>query len=279
LDSRTEEEASMKLQIITIVLDGYRFLPTQFYVLNSLPPEIDWHWWVSEGVADNTHCTQWCKKIEPRLSNDGTTGFLRHLNAYHPRVHHFPTSHWDGKVSMFNHVLKRLKEPCVLMEIDADELWTSEQIQNIYRIFTAVPPFNLKAFNCARFFCRYFVGPNLVAVGEDCYGNNPNEWLRAWRYEPGMTFKTHEPPCLSGVNEPGKENCVSRKMTRENGMVFDHPAYMFREQVAFKETFYGYADAVKHWERLQAYEGPLPTPLKPFLHWVDDRVQVGRIWK
>jgi hypothetical protein len=59
--------------------------------------------------------------------------------------------------------------------------------------------------------------------------------------------------------------------------VFDHYAYAIENQVRFKERYYGYRDAVKHWRKLQSHPGPWPVKLKEFLPWVDDRVMAVRI--
>jgi hypothetical protein len=170
-------------------------------------------------------------------------------------------------------VLAEIREPCILMECDSDEIWTGPQIRSIVRMFDEWP-----TATCARFYCRFFLGPNIVAVGENCYGTNRGEWLRAWRYEPGMTFNTHEPPFLIGANGIG-EVSVSREHTRSLGLVFDHFAYVTKAQLRLKEKYYQYPDAVKHWMRLQAHLGPWPVKLKEFLPWVDDRAQADLLHK
>ena len=39
--------------------------------------------------------------------------------------------------------------------------------------------------------------------------------------------------------------------THKMGLVFDHFSYVTESQVAFKQKFYGYDNAVTHWRRLQ----------------------------
>lgn len=251
----------MKLHIFTIVLDGMRFLPAQFYTFNRL--NLDWHWHIAHGAAANVNCTRWCRAQEPSLSSDGTAEYLQ-LLAEHPRisVHNRPL--WEqGKVEMVNACIQEITDPCILFEVDADELWTTEQVEHIYRMLG-----NSETANCARFRCNYFVGPNVVTVGDNCYGNNPGEWLRAWRYQPGMRFLTHEPPFLSGVNGT-QEICIPRD--NEVGP-FMHYAYTYPEQVAYKEKFYGYKNALAQWCVLQLNDQWPVTRLKNFLPWVDDRV-------
>lgn len=264
----------MKLHLLTIVLDGMPFLPMQLATFNRL--QCDWTWHLVEGPAANVNCTSWCKPQEARLSRDGSHEFIKSLMD-HPRVHVRWSHLWrGGKVEMCNAGIEHINEPCLLMEVDVDELWTAEQIECILDLFETVPD-----RNCARFFCQYLVGPNIVTVGENCYGNNPAEWLRAWRFQPGMKFRKHEPPELAGINEPvgGWEHPFSREDTRGLGYVFSHWAYVFESQVAYKEKFYGYFGAVNQWKRLQSHRGPWPVKLKDFLPWVDDRAQADLLHK
>lgn len=255
----------LPLHIFTIVLDGMPFLPMQLATFNRL--QCDWTWHIVEGAARNVNCTSWCKTQYPRVSNDGSHEFIREM-VNHPRIHVRWGPDWKGgKVEMCNAAIELIDEPCVLLECDADELWLPSQLDKIADILST------GSANCLYFFCRYFVGPNLVTSGENCYGNNPGEWLRAWRFIPGMTFSKHEPPVLRGVNERSQEHAFTRELTRDLGLVFDHWAYVFESQVAYKEKFYGYDNAVAHWSRLQIHPGPWPVKLRDFLPWVDDRAK------
>lgn len=259
----------MKIKFLTICLDAMRFLPTQLITFNRL--HLDWEWLIVEGVAAPVKDTAWCKSIPPRLSKDGTTEFLDVLKRNHPRVKVFWRDLWHGKTEMCNFAIDAIKEPCLLLQVDADEFWTSEQIQDMVAACKANPD-----FNSGRFFCRYFLGPNIVAVGENCYGNNPGEWLRLFAFEPGMRFKTHEPPFLEGVS--GKDEAAfSREQTRAWGLVFDHQAYCWQEQLEFKQEYYGYENAVRHWQRLQA-NTVWPVKLKDYLPWTDDRAQADLLY-
>lgn len=261
MDSQTE---IMKLQIITIVLNGEPYIERHLPVFQSL--SIPWTWHIREGAAANTHCTKWCRRQQPGFSTDGTHEYLHTIQDW-GNVEYYGQTWWDGKVSMFNDVVKHISEPSVLMEVDSDEIWTKEQLEKIVWLFEQNPDIQRM-----QFFCRYFVGPDLITVGENCYGNNSYEWLRAWRFAPGMLFDSHEPPVLAG----NRGNMLNRNSTRELGLVFDHFAYATEKAVAYKEQFYGYKDAVKHWRRLQANQH-FPTYLKPYLPWVDNQAVVDRI--
>lgn len=232
------------------------FITWHLPVLNTLP--FEWHWTVAEGAAMNMKCTSWCRPQKPRHSNDGTVAYLEEI-ARHKRVTVITRSSWDGKVAMCNACLANVVDPCVLLQMDADELWTADQLGTLLQFFEAYP-----GLNCARFYCQYFLGQNIVSTGQDSYGNNPGEWLRAWRYTPGMRFERHEPPVMGGM----KEISATREQTKECDLVFQHYAYAFLKQVEFKQEFYGYKDAVKHWLRLQQ-NTRWPVKLQEFLPWVD----------
>jgi hypothetical protein len=258
----------MKLKIITIVYNGMPFLPMQLNCFNQL--KLDWEWLVIEGPAANVNCTSWCKPQPPGHSNDGTHEFLMSLTG-HPRVFYSWRLMWDGgKVEMCNRALAVITEPCFLMQIDSDELYQHWQIERLIAMFSQ------KAFKSACVRMRYFIGPNIIAVGENCYGNNRGEWLRLWKFEPGQRFVKHEPPILSGHEH---ELEMSRYETAAYGVIPDHWAYYFEKQVAYKESFYGYKDATKSWLKLQNHPGPWPVKLSDFLYWVDDRAQADLLHK
>lgn len=257
----------MKLHLFTIALDAMPFITTQLAMFNRL--KCDWKWSVAEGAAMNIHDTAWCKPQPPRLSNDGTTEFLNSLRG-HPRIRVVQNTSWRGKVEMVNACVAQFDEPGILMQVDADEIWLPDQLESVLHFFKAYPE-----IQSAKFFCRYFVGNNIIITSRNTYGNNTNyEWLRAWRYTPGMTYSRHEPPVLNGATGL----CATCEQTEEVGLVFDHYGYVNENQVAYKERFYGYRDAVKHWKRLQENK-EWPVKLKNFLPWIKDEATADLLHK
>jgi hypothetical protein len=248
----------MKLYIFTIALDAMPQITWHLPAFNWLT--IPWHWYIVEGAAMNEADTGWCKPQMARLSKDGTTEYLNSLRG-HPCVTVVQKQRWHGKTEQCNACLKNIKEPCVLMQIDCDELWSSEQLNRVVQLFEENPQVAQ-----ARFYCRYFVGPNLVVTSDNTYGNHNGEWLRAWRFSPGDFFLRHEPPTLQ---QQFHGDTVDRSETRSFGMVFDHYAYVFESQVAYKEKFYGYTDAVHRWKRLQQ-NAVWPADLNQFFNWAKD---------
>ncbi len=252
----------MKLQVITLVLDGMPWLPCIFTVLNRL--SIPWHWHVVEGAANNGGSTRWCRPQEPRCSRDGTLEFLGAL--HHPNVSIYHSTLWDSKDQMVNHPLHFITEPCVLMQIDSDEIWQTYELQSIVAFFGMRPSVQRMAFEC-----RYFVGPHLAIVPES--DPNRGQWLRAWRFTPGMRFDRHEPPALAG----NKGEILLGPDTAKIGLIFDHYAWATEAQVRYKEKFYGYTGALRGWRSLQI-QGLWPVKLSPdFFPWMDPRVMAAPI--
>lgn len=236
----------MMLHIFSIVLDGFPWITQHIQVFNRL--KIDWRWTIVEGASANTHDTRWCKATPPRLSVDGTSEYIDGLSN-HPRVRVIRNKIWDGKVAMCNAALRMATEPGVLLQVDSDEIWTADQIEKIVELFKTQP------FSVMKFDCNYFIGPNIVTTDHSA------DWIRAWRYEPGMRFDTHEPPVLAG----NKGLVAPRDLTRANGLMFDHMSYVTIAQVKAKEQFYGYTGATGQWQKLQQNKTwPIPV-LRSFL--------------
>lgn len=242
------------------------WLANHFPVFNSLV-DIDWRWHIVEGAANNVKDTKWCRKPQAGASTDGTFQFMAAIDR-HPRVKVYHQPIWQGKVEMMNAPLIEMRDDAILLQVDSDEFWTAEKIRGIVRFFEAYPN-----FTHARFFCNYFLGPNVVAVGENSYGNKAGEWLRAWRYKPGMQWVTHEPPNLAGNIGEG----ASRETTLTHGLIFDHYAYVLDSQVAFKEKYYGYENMMLQWKILQITK-KWPVKLKSFLRWADDDASAKNLY-
>lgn len=249
----------LPIHIYTLVLDAARFLPRQLEIFEKL--QRPWTWHIIEGVADSVLDTSWVAKIAPRFSRDGSSEWITQ-QMRHPNIHVYRRQLWLGKNAMVNAALLKIAEPCVLMEIDSDEIWSTEQLEKICSIYEAGETDRM------RFFCRYFVGVDIIVTGENVWSNKFGEWSRSWLFRPGMTQAKHEPPILNG--------CGTREMTREQtrvlGLMFDHFAYTFPDQLAFKEKYYKYPNALAHWERLQENQTWPVRDLRKFLPWVGENV-------
>lgn len=261
----------MRIVFQTLVLDGMPFITRHYEQLEKL--SLDWEWRIAEGVSAPVNCTSWCSPLAPRLSKDGTSGYLESLAAWDSRVKLWQRELWHGKVTMLNELCKTICEPCLLWQLDADELWTKEQIEKTAKLFEKNP-----RKNCAYFRCRYFVGRDIVLTNREGFGNNSAyEWHRVWRIRPAIRWESHEPPKLAQF----EERPFTQDETEKARLVFDHHAYSTEAQVAFKEAYYGsanneagelYKGGVEGWRRLQANRIWPVKNLEEFLPWMKGAV-------
>ena len=133
--------------------------------------------------------------------------------------------------------LRTLDRPCLLWQIDADELWRTQQITAVRRLFLEQPQ-----RSAAFFWCDYFVGPEAVVVTRYNYTQDPRyEWLRVWRYQPGDRWRCHEPPTLVRWAEDGTVVDVAdlapfgHDETEDVDAVFQHYAYATETQLRHRE--------------------------------------------
>jgi len=250
----------MKLIIFTIVLDGQPFLSRHLEEFEKL--SIPWEWRISEGTSANTNCTTWCKPQMPSLSRDGSSEYLTKISK-HPNVKIRRRMLWaGGKVEMCNACLSGIEEDCILLQVDVDEFFSAGQMERIVEMFEEQPD-AMRAF----FWCRYFLGRNIVATNTDGYSNRKvGEWLRAFRYTKGMQFSRHEPPVL---NE-NRGLAITRDETGRQGLVFEHFAWSLESQIAAKARLYPYPNALEHWKRLQENKVWPVRNLSEFLPWVGE---------
>ncbi len=281
--------SELPIHFFTIVLNGQPFIEYHIEVFKKLP--FKWHWHIVEGVADLNHDTAWSVNLGGKitdnihnkgLSKDGTTEYIdsvvqqyaENITIYRKSEGNF----WDGKKEMVKAPLINIKEECLLWQVDVDELWTVEQICLARQLFIQNPE-----KTAAYYWCWYFVSEKLVISTRNCYTQNPQqEWLRTWRFKPGYTWETHEPPILverlsnSEIKYIAKVNPFLHEETEKHNLVFQHYAYVLPAQLKFKETYYGYKDAESQWLKLQKPE-ILPLFLSEYLSWVTDETMVDSV--
>ena len=271
-----------------MVLDGMPFLRWHIEQLQKLA--VPWQWHVVEGLADLKHDTGWSVPTGgqlPRrergfvLSRDGTTEYLNTIQrrfSDRVKIYRKPKGQlWQGKVEMVRAPLAAIREECLLWEIDADECWTTTQIEAVADLFQKEPK-----RTAAFFWCNFYVGPKAVISSRHGYAQNPGvEWLRVWRYRPGDNWASHEPPRLMrprlgrGAVDVAQINPFRHVETEAVGAVFDHYAYATRGQAEFKEGYYGYRGAVGGWKRLQLdIRKEKPLRLSDYFPWVKDSTAV-----
>ncbi|MBG1244661.1 FkbM family methyltransferase [Nostoc sp. NZL] len=280
---------SLPIHFFTIVLNGQPFIRYHIDIFKQLP--FKWHWHIVEGVAELKHDTGWSLKLGGYIndeihdngrSNDSTTEYLDELTQKYPdniTVHRKPDGmFWDGKREMVNEPLLNINEECLLWQIDADELWTVEQILTARQIFIENPD-----KTAAFYWCWYFVGEKIIISTRNCYAQNPRqEWLRTWRYKPGSVWVAHEPPRLEEPLPNGQWRDVAavnpflHQETEKHGLVFQHFAYVTLEQLRFKEQYYGYNNAVSQWKALQE-TSKFPVLLREYFSWLRDETMVDTV--
>jgi glycosyltransferase involved in cell wall biosynthesis len=273
---------TLPIHFFTIVLNGEPFIRYHADVFQRLT--VPWHWHVVEGVAALTHDTAWsvaggghiaASVHDQGRSNDGTSAYLDEVAGRFPEnvtIYRKPLGEfWDGKREMVNAPLPNITEPCLLWQVDNDELWTVEQILSVHDLFTRNP-----TRTAAYYWCWYYVGPEKIISTRYNYAQNPQqEWLRTWRYRPGAVWAAHEPPILvAGEDDAAKRidiakvNPFTQDETEQAGAVFHHFAYATEQQLSFKELYYGYKDARAQWLALQSHRGS--GALKDYFGWVSD---------
>lgn len=276
-----KKDMDCPVHFFTIVLNGEPFIRYHIEMMKQLP--FHWHWHIIEGVAALKHDTAWSValggKVYPSLhrkglSNDGTSEYLDLLQKEHPgnvTVYRKPKgAFWEGKREMVNAPLLNIADECLLWQIDVDELWTPQQIVKARNLFIENP-----SRTAAYYYCHYFVGEKLLSVTNNTYGNYKYEWVRTWRYRPGMQWRSHEPPslCVKSWDKQWHDLTLQLPFTHEEtkaqGLVFQHFAYAARTQLEFKEIYYGYAGAVASWRRLQKATS-FPLLLRNYFPWVTD---------
>ena len=276
----------MPIHFFTIVLNGEPFIHYHIEVLQQLP--FKWHWHIIEGVADQKHDSAWMLSLGGKItdelhcggrSKDGTSDYIDEIARLYPKnitVYRKPEGiFWDGKREMVNAPLENIKEECLLWQVDTDELWTAEQICTARQMFINHPE-----KTAAFYWCWYFVGENLVISSRNCYAQNPQQdWLRTWRFKPGASWASHEPPRLvealpnSECRDVAAVNPFLHEETEKQGLVFQHFAYVTLEQLRFKQIYYGYKNAVVEWMALQA-QTEFPVRLGNYFSWVQDETMV-----
>lgn len=277
---------SLPINFVTIVLNGQPYIPYHIEIFKQLACK--WHWHIVEGVADLKHDTGWSLNHggsisddlhHHGLSNDGTTEYLDELAQLYPDnitiYRKAPGMFWDGKREMVNAPLANIQTECLLWQIDVDELWTLAQLNTARELFINNPD-----KTAAFYWCWYFVGEKLVISTRNCYAQNPNqEWLRTWKFKPGYFWAAHEPPVLVKSSVDGTYqnlaaiNPFLHQETEQANLVFQHFAYATKAQLLFKEQYYGYKDAVSHWQKLQS-NTQFPVLLRDYFSWVGDETKI-----
>jgi len=254
------------LTIFTIVLNGMPYIKEHHAEFKKL--KMPWKWRIVEGVSSPEKCTSHCKKVSGEWHNgfksiDGTSEYLDSIACDNISVFR-KDGEFAGKLEMVEKALEGVDDG-VVMEIDSDEMWRAEQIEELYSVLI-----QQKEGTPMQFECNYFVAPKKVVITKTGFASQPYEWFRAWRWGKDIKFESHEPPMLN-VRTP----FIPRGMTGMMGLIFNHYAYTTPEQVKFKEQFYGWDGFYERWKELQETTGPVR--LKRFIPYASENTVVDDI--
>lgn len=276
---------NLSIHFFTIVLNGEPFIRYHIEVFKKLP--FKWHWHIVEGVAKRVKDST-CPKgksidqfHDKGHSKDGTLSYIKNLAAEYPE--HITVyiknkkSFWNGHLEMVSTPLKNIQEECLLWQIDVDEFWTTDQIIRARNLFIAYPE-----KTAAYYGCFFFVSPQLVITTRNCYAQNPKfEWLRTWRFTPGLKWESHAPPRLVKTRNDGSIcdlayiNPFLHHETEKENLIFQHFAYFIPQQIQFKASYYGSGNLEK-WLELQK-QTVFPVLLKHYFDWIDDDTMVNTV--
>jgi len=219
---------------LTIIYEGKHHLEHKDFALK-MATMFD-HWIVIEGHALPYGSTKRCNKLSvSATSQDGTIEFMQEFSKQHKNVHFYSRgTYWNGKDEQVNvgiEILKKITKQCYLWEVDADEHWKLEDIEQAEKIADKSKHFGF------RFRFNHFLGDGLIARGE--WGSN--HLNRLWKWS-GQKFRSHEPAMLVGqrYTEPIEE------------VKFDHYSYYFDKDVKFKSLYYsGHQNVYKNIEAVR----------------------------
>ena len=249
-----------EVHFFTLVWNGMPFIKYHLPVFESL--SFNWHWHIIEGPARHgqdggSRHHQSRGGLVPEDIEDETISYLGSLSS-HPQITIYPRREWHGKVDMTNAPLKNIHRECILWQVDSDELYSLDMLEQIYRTFMLRPDKNIGILNMIQ-----FVGPNKYVVPSiecstllDAWGTD--KCSRLWRYKPGLTWLSHAPPIMS----------LKEKKSFEIEGFFHHYAYVCEHQIQFKGAYYGYGDFIAGWRKLQETKGEVK--LGRFFPWLED---------
>src|SRR5690242_1310614 len=137
---------ALPVHFFTIVLNGEPFIRHHIEQFKEL--DFEWRWHLIEGTALLVNDTGWSVPQggyvpagfhHGGLSIDGTSGYLDELARRYPdhvTIYRKPAGQfWNGKVEMVAQPLNAVPDESLLFEIDADELWTADQLTRVRQLF------------------------------------------------------------------------------------------------------------------------------------------------
>lgn len=270
----------LSVAFFTIVFNGMPFLKYHLEKLQKL--SFPWHWYIIEGLsqvagdlgarghkARGGHIPS---VYSSHLSTDGTKEYLDEINNLKEVTLFRNADVWSSKLQMINTPLAHLDPDCLLWQIDVDEFYPLETMNEIYKKFVDQPKKTAAVL------------PHIDFVGKFKYvvfNKNKSLWgsgwfPRVWRYKSGCRWVSHEPPILA--DEKGHDLCKMNPFNDEevSKLGYHHYNYIYSEHVHFKEAYYGYTGLYDGWLRLN--ETPGRVVVQDFLTGGDKTGAVADDW-
>lgn len=202
------------------------------------------------------------------LSNNGhsTDGTLRVIEElcmeYGDRV--IPVigeaEFWLSKLDMCNEAVRRMEPGSWVVEFDSDEFYFPDRLNEMMSFLEK------SDYTCAEVWARQYYGSLRTHTPCTAYTwGNILPWRRMFRYD-GLPWDSHTPPRLGSKTE---EKVFPRELAQEIFAVqMHHAAYIWREQVSLRASYFGQPSILRHWERHKStgangphvirYDGPQP---------------------
>jgi len=185
-------------------------------------------------------------------STDGTLEYLYSLQSEFDKITIIPSKgFWNGKTEMCNEYAK-IATGDYIWQLDADEFYHKNDIVKIIDILETLKP------DAVHFYANHFFGGYDYCIGET--GKNWANflpWMRIFRHIPNKSkWLSHEPPnyqCDDLICNQGR--VITRDQTLNLGIKMFHYTCVCKEQIDFKERFYGNNQYTRFWNMFQLDQG------------------------
>jgi glycosyltransferase involved in cell wall biosynthesis len=144
------------------------------------------------------------------------------------------SSKYDEKDQQFSAALSLMtKSPDYLIQVDADEVWTSKSLVNLHDLLEKRKPTSVGVHS------HTFVGGfDRVLSG---FEEKTDNFLRVFKWEDGCRFVTHRPPTIvysDGNRTRGRGHIDSDEARDYHGVSMCHYSYVWPSQVKSKIEYY-----------------------------------------
>ena len=163
-------------------------------------------------------------------SMDNTNFILDNYNDYDNKltiIH----GQFEEKTEECNSYINHIREDIeYLWQIDADEIYTIENILKIKKMLYEEEPTSVGVRSCT-----FYGGFNNYLTGFEQQNDN---FLRIFKFMKGAYWKTHRPPTIEYPIDLEKKHISSDELFDKWGIQMHHYSYVFPTQVKYKIDYY-----------------------------------------